>query len=221
MTCSGNRHLREKKHNFRGPHRGTSAVAKARLECQLSNTKVVHELNFRSLESQSFLIHSAAPARKSQPFSSKVAREARFRSSSSQPLPAHERTRCLMSGNWRGGPSTFAKLSRILRQTFAKIRLEVPLNLTRKLQNSHKTVSAGWGLLLQRRILAATLRLRIPRPTLVCGHSARTASKYTRSHPYRRISARREEASPSSIFAGLVLVLHDVQHYLQQARKSV
>ena len=39
-----------------------------------------------------------------------------------------------MSGNWRGGPSTFAKLSRIFRQTFAKIRLEVVFNLTRKLQ---------------------------------------------------------------------------------------
>ena len=83
--------------------------------------------------------------------------------------PAHNRylhTRGpvgLMSGrNWLGGPSTFAKLSRILRQTFAKIRLEVALNLTQKLQNSHKPVSAGWGLLLQRRILAATLRLRIP-----------------------------------------------------------
>ena len=58
-----------------------------------------------------------------------------------------------MSGNWWGGPSTFAKLSRILLQTFAKIRLEVALNLTRKLQNSHKLVSTGWGLLLQRRIL--------------------------------------------------------------------
>ena len=69
-----------------------------------------------------------------------------------------------MSGNWRGGPSTFAKLSRILLQTFAKIRLEVALNLTRKLQNSYKLVSAGWGLLLQRRILR--------RPTLVCRHSA-------------------------------------------------
>ena len=39
-----------------------------------------------------------------------------------------------MSGNWRGGPSTFAKLSRIFRQTFAKIRLEVALSLPRKLQ---------------------------------------------------------------------------------------
>ena len=84
-----------------------------------------------------------------------------------------------MSGNWRGGLLTFAKLSRILRQTFAKIRLEVPLNLPRQLQNSQKLVFAGWGLLLQRRILAATLRLRILQPTLVCGHSARTAGKYT------------------------------------------
>ena len=82
-------------------------------------------------------------------------------------------------GKLAGGPSTFAKLSRILRQTFAKIRLEVALNLAPKLQNSHQPVSAGWGLLLQRRILAATLRLRIPRPILVCGHSARTAGKYT------------------------------------------
>ena len=48
---------------------------------KLSNTKVVHKVSF------------PAPARKSQPFSSKVAREARFRSSSSQPLPEHERTR--------------------------------------------------------------------------------------------------------------------------------
>ena len=79
----------------------------------------------------------------------------------------------LMSGNWRGGPSTFAKLSRILRQTFTKIRLEVALSLPRQFQTSQKLVSAGCGLLLQRRILAATLRLRILlRPTLVCGHSA-------------------------------------------------
>ena len=84
----------------------------------------------------------------------------------------------LLSGNWRGGPSTFANLSRILRQTFAKIQLEVALSLPRQLQTSQKLVSAGWGLLLQRRTLAATLRLRILRPTLVCGHSARTAGKY-------------------------------------------
>ena len=57
-----------------------------------------------------------------------------------------------MSGNWRG-PSTFAKLSRILRQTFAKIRLEVALNLPRKLQNSQELVSAGSGLLFERRVL--------------------------------------------------------------------
>ena len=102
----------------------------------------------------------------------------RFRSSSSQAVSYTRGTRelvGLMSEKLRGGPSTFVKLSRTLRQTFAKIRLEVALNLPRKLQNSQKLVSAGWGLLLQRRILAATLRLRILRSTLVCGDSARTA----------------------------------------------
>ena len=51
--------------------------------------------------------------------------------------------------------------------------------LARKLEISRKLVSASWGLLLQRRILAATLSPRIPRPTLVCGHSARIAGKFT------------------------------------------
>ena len=41
----------------------------------------------------------------------------------------------LMSRNWREGPSTFAKLSRILPQTFAEIWLEVALSLPQQLQN--------------------------------------------------------------------------------------
>ena len=122
--------------------------------------------------------------------SSKVA-SFQFQSSTRSALPQLQLTSCelrtrgpvgLMSGNWRGGPLTFAKLSRILRQTFAKIRLEVPLNLPRQLQNSQKLVFAGWGLFLQRRILAATLRLRILQPTLVCRHSARTAGKHMVHH---------------------------------------
>ena len=70
----------------------------------------VHEVNFRSSSSKvaTFQIQSST------------------RSSSSQALRQH-RARGpvgLMSENLRGGPSTFAKLSRILRQTFAKILLE-------------------------------------------------------------------------------------------------
>ena len=150
---------------------------------QLFNTKVVHELNSRGLET-----------RKSRFSNTKVVHKVSFRSPSSkvatfqfqsstrsafpqlQPTSRELRARGpvgLMSGNLRGGPLTFAKLSRILRQTFAKIRLEVALNLTRNLQNSHKPGFAGWGLLLQRRILAATL----------CAFPGLLAS-----HPYTKLS---------------------------------
>ena len=78
IPCSGNRHLREKKH-FRGPHRRTFAGLFSEHSSQNQCTKYTF----------------AAQARKLQPFSFKVAREARFRSSSSQALrqAAHERTR--------------------------------------------------------------------------------------------------------------------------------
>ena len=129
---------------------------------ELFNTKVVHKVNFRSPSSKVATFQLQSSTRSALPQLQLTSRKPRMRG----PVG-------LMSANWRGGPSTFAKLSRILRQTFAKIRLEVALSLPRQLQNSQKLVSAGWGLLLQRRILAATLRLRILRPTLLCGHSAR------------------------------------------------
>ena len=101
-------------------------------------------MNFRSPSSKVATFQFQSRARSALPQLQLTSRELRTRG----PVG-------LMSGNWRGGPSTFAKLSRILRQTFAKIRLEVALNLPRQLQSSQKLVSAGWGLLLQRRILAA------------------------------------------------------------------
>ena len=135
---------------------------------ELFNTKVVHKVNFRSPSSKVTTFQFQSSTRSALPQLQLTSRKLCMRG----PVG-------LMSGNWRGGLSTFAKLSQILRQTFAKIRLEVALSLPRQLQNSQKLVSAGWGLLLQRRILAATLRLRIFRPTLLCGHSARTAGRYT------------------------------------------
>ena len=127
---------------------------------QLFNTKVVHELTIQ-LPRESRLFDTKVVRQVNFRPSSKVA-TFHFQSSTRSALPQLQLTSRqlhtrgpagLMSGNWRGGPSTFAKLSRILLQTFAKIRLEVARNLTRKLQNSYKLVSAGWGLFLQRRIL--------------------------------------------------------------------
>ena len=205
IPCSGNRHLREKKITFADPiaelsrgcfqnihHKSSTRSTLSQpqresrsssvLECESStrtklpqprkseifNTKVVHKVNFRSPSSKVATFQFQSSTRSALPQLQLTSRKLRMRG----PVG-------LMSGNWRGGPSTFAKLSQILRQTFAKIRLEVALSLPRQLQNSQKLVSAGWGLLLQRRILAATLRLRILRPTLLCGHSARTAGRYT------------------------------------------
>ena len=126
--------------------------------------------------------------------SSKVA-TFQFQSSTRSPFPQLQHTsRVTARGRTQ---SAFVKLSRISRQTFAKMRLEsCTHNLTRKPQNSHKLVSAAWWLLLQRRIHVATLRPRIPRPTLVCGHSAHCrqmqmvhhSSFLLASHPYTILS---------------------------------
>ena len=92
---------------------------------ELFNTKVVHKVNFRSSSSKVATFQFQSSTRSALPQLQLTSRKLRMRG----PVG-------LMSGNWRGGPSTFAKLSRILRQTFAKIRLEVALSLPRQLQNS-------------------------------------------------------------------------------------
>ena len=108
-------------------------VRKVSFRCPVSNVAALQyesstqEVNFRSPASKvaTFQNESSTrgkhqkPSSKVAPFSSKVARGTRFRSSSSKGVQQHAGGpvgRPCSEGNWRGGPSTLAKLSRILRQ---------------------------------------------------------------------------------------------------------
>ena len=124
---------------------------------KLFNTKVVHKVNFRS------------------PF--------QFQSSTRSELPqlqAHK----LLANYTREDPLascllTFAKLSRILLQTFAKIRLKVALNLTRKLQNSHKWCLLAGGCFCSSVFCGDTQAAHSPTNFSLQAFCPCTAGKYT------------------------------------------
>ena len=107
---------------------GSKLSAAPDRKAQLCNTKIVHKVSCRSFIAKVATFQYQSSTRSKHPerklksrklLCSKVVR------GTASAAPAHKACCSTRgSGNWRGGPSTFAILSRILRQTFAKIRLE-------------------------------------------------------------------------------------------------